>query len=123
MASIAGVSLSIPRVLANPSSDSPKITASLKPTWVKMPTTRMHLRPLRAVPDQGMSDKLASRIANAQESCADDPKSGECVVAWHEMEELSAASSHAWDKAKDSDRLETVQPPLTIYIGLNLGEN
>ncbi|KAM0071858.1 putative calvin cycle protein CP12 [Helianthus debilis subsp. tardiflorus] len=102
--SIAGVSLSIPRVLANPSSDSPKITAS---PWVKMPTTRMHLRPLRAVPDQGLSDKIASSIANAQESCADDPKSGECVAAWDEVEELSAASSHARDKAKDSDPLET----------------
>ncbi|KAL9998992.1 putative calvin cycle protein CP12 [Helianthus debilis subsp. tardiflorus] len=122
MASIAGVSLSIPRVLANPSSDSPKITASLKPTWVKTPNTRMHLRPLRAVPDQGLSDKIGSSIPKAQELCADDPKSGECVAAWNEVEELSAASSHARDKAKDSYPLEIVRPPL-IYIGMNLWEN
>ncbi|KAI3741750.1 hypothetical protein L1987_59425 [Smallanthus sonchifolius] len=106
MASIAGVSLSIPRVLANPSSDSPKIAASLKPTWVKMPTTRMYLRPVRAAPE-GLSEKIATSIENAKESCADDPTNGECVAAWDEVEELSAASSHARDKAKDSDPLET----------------
>ncbi|KAI3800900.1 hypothetical protein L1987_28999 [Smallanthus sonchifolius] len=110
MASIAGVSLSIPRVLANPSSDSLKIAASLKPTWVKMTTTitsaRMYLRPVRAAPE-GLSEKIASSIENAKESCADDPTSGECVAAWDEVEELSAASSHARDKAKDSDPLET----------------
>ncbi|KAL8191977.1 hypothetical protein R6Q57_028098 [Mikania cordata] len=111
MASIAGVSLSIPRVLANPSSDSPMtIAGSLKPSWVKMPTTitsaRMYLRPVRAAPE-GLSEKIATSIQNAQESCADDPTSGECVAAWDEVEELSAASSHARDKAKDSDPLET----------------
>ncbi|KAL9995591.1 putative calvin cycle protein CP12 [Helianthus debilis subsp. tardiflorus] len=87
-----------------------------------MPTTRTHLRPLRAVPNQGLSDKIASSIANAQGSCADDPKSDECVAAWNEVEELSAASSHAREKAKDSVPLEIVRPPLMIYICLNLGE-
>ncbi|KAK9055864.1 hypothetical protein SSX86_026951 [Deinandra increscens subsp. villosa] len=115
MASIAGVSLSIPRVLANPSSDSPKLGASLKPSsWFKPPTTTaaitsgrmMYMRPARATPD-GLSEQIATSIEAAKESCADDPASGECVAAWDEVEELSAASSHARDKAKDSDPLET----------------
>ncbi|KAI3693809.1 hypothetical protein L1987_76761 [Smallanthus sonchifolius] len=108
MASVtAGVSLSIPRVLANPSSDSPKITATLKPTWVKMPTNMTARKMyLRAAPE-GLSEKIAASIESAKESCADDPASGECVAAWDEVEELSAASSHARDKAKDADPLET----------------
>ncbi|KAI3787483.1 hypothetical protein L1987_41988 [Smallanthus sonchifolius] len=107
MASIAGVSLSIPRFLANPSLDSPKITAGLKPTWVKMPTTMTSRRMfLRAAPE-GLSEKIAASIESAKESCADDPASGECVAAWDEVEELSAASSHARDRAKDADPLET----------------
>ncbi len=64
------------------------------------------LRPVRAAPE-GLSEKIASSIKSAEESCADDPKSGECVAAWDEVEELSAASSHARDKAKDADPLET----------------
>ncbi|KAI3679549.1 hypothetical protein L2E82_51212 [Cichorium intybus] len=110
MATMAGVSLSIPRVLANPSSDTPKVPSGLKSSWVKMPTKmnsgRMYLMPVRAAPE-GLSEKLASSIESAKESCADDPASGECVAAWDEVEELSAASSHARDKAKDSDPLET----------------
>ncbi|KAK1420451.1 hypothetical protein QVD17_22063 [Tagetes erecta] len=108
MASIAGVSLSIPRVLAKPSSDSPKFTTTLKPSHVKLPiiTSRgMYMKPMRAAPE-GLSDKIATSIVNAEESCADDPTSGECVAAWDEVEELSAASSHARDKAKLADPLE-----------------
>ncbi|MTV28506.1 hypothetical protein FKB34_17050 [Glycocaulis profundi] len=62
--------------------------------------------PIKAAPDS-LSEKIASSIENAKESCAEDPASGECVAAWDEVEELSAASSHARDKAKDSDPLET----------------
>ncbi|KVI12464.1 calvin cycle protein CP12-1, chloroplastic [Cynara cardunculus var. scolymus] len=106
MATISGVSLSIlPKVL---SSDSPK---GLKSPWVKMPTatsTRMRSGRMyvRAAPE-GLSEKIASSIESAKESCAEDPASGECVAAWDEVEELSAASSHARDKAKDTDPLET----------------
>ena len=110
MASIAGVSLSIPRVLASPSLDSPKLTAGLKPAWVRMPVTlttrRLHLMPVRAAPE-GLSEKIADSIKSAEESCKEDPAGGECVAAWDEVEELSAASSHARDKAKDTDPLET----------------
>ncbi|KAK9076540.1 hypothetical protein SSX86_004874 [Deinandra increscens subsp. villosa] len=106
MASIAGATLSIPRVLANPSSDSPKLTAGLNPSRVNMSSGRMYLTRVRAAPE-GLSDKIAASIESAKESCADDPASGECVAAWDEVEELSAASSHARDKAKDTDPLET----------------
>ena len=61
---------------------------------------------VRAAPE-GLSEKIASSIEHAKESCAEDPASGECVAAWDEVEELSAASSHARDKAKDTDPLET----------------
>ncbi|KAL4572178.1 hypothetical protein LXL04_018947 [Taraxacum kok-saghyz] len=107
MATMAGASLSIPRVIASPSSDSPKVLSGLKS--VKMPTRmnsgRVYLMPVRAAPES-LSDKIASSIESAKESCADDPVSGECVAAWDEVEELSAASSHARDKAKDTDPLE-----------------
>ncbi|EMS48211.1 hypothetical protein TRIUR3_21408 [Triticum urartu] len=42
----------------------------------------------------------------AQETCSEDAASGECAAAWDEVEELSAAASHARDKLKDSDPLE-----------------
>lgn len=71
-----------------------------------MTSSRMYLRPVRAAPDS-LSEKIATSIENAKETCADDPVSGECVAAWDEVEELSAASSHARDKAKDADPLET----------------
>ena len=56
---------------------------------------------------EGLSEKVQESIKNAQEACAGDPVSGECVAAWDEVEELSAAASHARDKKKDSDPLET----------------
>ncbi|KAK1408918.1 hypothetical protein QVD17_41079 [Tagetes erecta] len=108
MASITGITLSIPKVLINPSFDTPKLT--IKPTCVKMPiimsSRRTYLAPVRAAPE-GLSEKIAASIESAKESCKDDPVSGECAAAWDEVEELSAASSHARDKAKDSDPLET----------------
>jgi hypothetical protein len=45
-------------------------------------------------------------IKNAEETCAGDATSGECVAAWDEVEELSAAASHARDKKKLDDPLE-----------------
>ncbi|KAE8665400.1 Calvin cycle protein CP12-2 [Hibiscus syriacus] len=61
--------------------------------------------PVRAAPD-GISEKVEKSIKEAQEACSDDPASGECVAAWDEVEELSAAASHARDKKKDDDPLE-----------------
>ncbi|CAA0388068.1 unnamed protein product [Arabidopsis thaliana] len=68
----------------------------------------MKLKPIRAAPEGGISDVVEKSIKEAQETCADDPVSGECVAAWDEVEELSAAASHARDKKKadGSDPLE-----------------
>ena len=63
------------------------------------------VQPLRAAPEQ-ISKKVEESIKSAQETCADDPVSGECVAAWDEVEELSAAASHARDRKKESDPLE-----------------
>ena len=64
---------------------------------------------VKATSEGGMiSDKVEKSIQEAKETCADDPVSGECVAAWDEVEELSAAASHARDKKKagGSDPLE-----------------
>ncbi len=114
MAAIAGVSLTTPRIMAKVS-DSPKFP-SIKSPWLNhpwMPTTttiqfrsgRMYVRPVSAAPDS-ISEKVAESIKAAEETCSDDPVSGECVAAWDEVEELSAAASHARDKNKGTDALE-----------------
>lgn len=68
----------------------------------------LRIQPVRAAPDK-ISEKVEESIKNAQEACAGDPTSGECVAAWDEVEELSAAAKDARDKQKekDSDPLET----------------
>uniref|UniRef100_A0A0E0C0Y7 CP12 domain-containing protein n=1 Tax=Oryza meridionalis TaxID=40149 RepID=A0A0E0C0Y7_9ORYZ len=54
-----------------------------------------------------ISDKMSESIDKAKEACAEDKASGECAAAWDEVEELSAAASHARDKLKEtSDPLE-----------------
>ncbi|KAG6517255.1 calvin cycle protein CP12-1, chloroplastic-like [Zingiber officinale] len=54
-----------------------------------------------------LSEKVAESIKNAEETCAGDAASGECAAAWDEVEELSAAASHARDKLKaNSDPLD-----------------
>ncbi|CAN0888791.1 Calvin cycle protein CP12-1, chloroplastic [Linum grandiflorum] len=60
---------------------------------------------VRAAPDK-IQGKVEESIKQAEETCSDDPASGECVAAWDEVEELSAAASHARDKKKSSDPLE-----------------
>jgi len=50
---------------------------------------------------------ISESIKQAEETCSEDSASGECAAAWDEVEELSAAASHARDKAKDADPLET----------------
>ncbi|NBI05222.1 hypothetical protein D3Z37_20175 [Lachnospiraceae bacterium] len=66
----------------------------------------MFVGPVAAAPDK-ISEKVEESIKNAEEACAGDAVSGECAAAWDEVEELSAAASHARDKLKDSDPLET----------------
>ncbi|KAK3194270.1 hypothetical protein Dsin_025580 [Dipteronia sinensis] len=112
MATVAGLNLSSPRVFSR-ATDSPKAQSVKSPLlnnpW-KMPTRfgngRVYMQPLRAAPES-ISEKVEKSIQEAKQACEGDPASGECVAAWDEVEELSAAASHARDKKKDSDPLET----------------
>ncbi|PWA37933.1 chloroplast protein 12 precursor [Artemisia annua] len=56
---------------------------------------------------EGLSEKIAESIEHANEACVEDLVSGECVASWDEVEELSAASSHARNGKKDEDPSET----------------
>ncbi|KAK7337520.1 hypothetical protein VNO77_18099 [Canavalia gladiata] len=114
MATMAGVSVSSPRVLFKASGslqNSQPIKFTLSPSPARPGSIRsgrlVMIRPVRAVPEQ-ISEKVEESIKHAQEACAGDPTSGECVAAWDEVEELSAAASHARDKQKEkeSDPLE-----------------
>ncbi|XP_051141810.1 calvin cycle protein CP12-1, chloroplastic [Andrographis paniculata] len=67
---------------------------------------RIYVPPAAAAPDK-LSGKVEESIKKAEETCSDDPVSGECAAAWDEVEELSAAASHARDRQKESsDPLE-----------------
>ncbi|KAL0459770.1 UNVERIFIED_CONTAM: Calvin cycle protein CP12-1, chloroplastic [Sesamum latifolium] len=112
MAAVVGVSITTPKVFAKLSDSSkphPLKFSLLNSPWKKCTTQfshgRMYVRPVAAAPDQ-ISDKVEQSIKNAKEACSDDPVSGECAAAWDEVEELSAAASHARDKQKESDPLE-----------------
>ncbi|KAL7112520.1 hypothetical protein ACP275_04G007700 [Erythranthe tilingii] len=112
----AGVSITTPKIFAKASSDSsrshPINFSQLNSPWkgcgaVQFKQSRMFVvRPVAAAPDQ-LSQKVEQSIKDAQEACSGDPVSGECAAAWDEVEELSAAVSHAKDKSKDTDPLET----------------
>ncbi|GMJ09226.1 CP12 DOMAIN-CONTAINING PROTEIN 1, CP12 domain-containing protein 2 [Hibiscus trionum] len=112
MATLSSLSLVTPRAIANvpdPKNGGPVKAPYLNQPWKRvsqMGSRRMQaIRPVRAAPDR-ISEKVEKSIKEAQEACSDDPASGECVAAWDEVEELSAAASHARDKQKDSDPLE-----------------
>ncbi|XP_022770829.1 calvin cycle protein CP12-1, chloroplastic-like [Durio zibethinus] len=112
MATLSSLNLVTPRVVAN-------LPYSVKGSPVKVPylnqprkrvsqlgTGRMQvIRPVRAAPES-ISEKVEKSIKEAEEMCSDDPASGECVAAWDEVEELSAAASHARDRKKENDPLE-----------------
>ncbi|KAB2605025.1 calvin cycle protein CP12-1 [Pyrus ussuriensis x Pyrus communis] len=107
---VAGVSLSTPRSVLSKATVVPRAFHSLNvPTWRSYSSVgrRMTIvRPVSAAPDK-LSEKVAESIKSAEETCSDDPASGECVAAWDEVEELSAAVSHKRDNEKSSDPLET----------------
>ncbi|KAJ8535734.1 hypothetical protein K7X08_023454 [Anisodus acutangulus] len=105
MGSIAGVSLTTPRILSK-SSDSLKIQKfpSLKNPWKNSKSAQFGVS---AAPDNKLSDLVAESVKEAEETCAENPVSGECAAAWDVVEETSAAASHARDKKKEnSDPLE-----------------
>ncbi|XP_015891707.2 calvin cycle protein CP12-2, chloroplastic [Ziziphus jujuba] len=110
---VAGVSLSTQRVFSK-ATESPKVYG-VRSSWLNQPwkrssqfgygAGRMVVRPVYAAPDK-ISGKVEESIKQAEELCGEDPASGECVAAWDEVEELSAAASHARDRKKESDPLE-----------------
>lgn len=111
MATMASLNLSTPRVLAKATDTIPKaqpiakLNHPLKRTY-QFGSGRMQIQPVKTAPDS-ISEKVTESIKNAEEACSDDPASKECVAAWDEVEELSAAASHARDKKKEFDPLET----------------
>ncbi|XVF32891.1 hypothetical protein REPUB_Repub17cG0122100 [Reevesia pubescens] len=113
MATLSSLKLVTPRVVANEpdyTKGSPVKVPYLNQPWKRVSqlgyARRMQvIRPVRAAPDS-ISEKVEKSIKEAEEACSDDPASGECVAAWDEVEELSAAASHARVKQKDNDPLE-----------------
>ncbi|KAK3147461.1 hypothetical protein QOZ80_3BG0282620 [Eleusine coracana subsp. coracana] len=101
---VAIASLPAPRALLARSQAPPLQNAV---SFVSRPM-RAHRRlvAVAAATPSDLSNKVSESIKQAQETCADDPVSGECVAAWDEVEELSAAASHARDRNKGADPLE-----------------
>ncbi|XP_028771059.1 calvin cycle protein CP12-2, chloroplastic-like [Neltuma alba] len=113
MATISGVSLSSPRIVPRASDSSqkshtvnfPLLLAQRCPAKFGSGRVLASVRPVRAAPE-GISGSVEESIKNAEEACSGDPAGGECAAAWDEVEELSAAASHARDRKKESDPLE-----------------
>ncbi|XP_021904377.1 calvin cycle protein CP12-2, chloroplastic-like [Carica papaya] len=119
MATIAGINLTTSsRVLAKATDYSPKAPRSIRSPYLNQPWKKqsgihfgsgrlVHFRPARTAPD-GISERLAESVKKAEEMCESNPDTGECAASWDEVEELSAAASHARDrkKAEAADPLE-----------------
>ncbi|KAH6813903.1 CP12 domain-containing protein 2 [Perilla frutescens var. hirtella] len=108
MAAVAGVNVAGVKVFAKASESSPKSIkfSQLNSPWRRSASPLRRMMFVAAAPDK-ISEKVEESIKKAEEACAGDAVSGECAAAWDEVEELSAAASHARDKQKDSDPLET----------------
>ncbi|KAL4311582.1 hypothetical protein GQ457_01G054250 [Hibiscus cannabinus] len=113
MATLFSLNLAVaaPRMVAN-LPDSTKVSTFKAPClyqnrpWISLGCRRMQaIVAVKATPDR-ISEKVEQSIKEAQEACSDDPVSGECAAAWDEVEELSAAASHARAMLKDNDPLE-----------------
>ncbi|KAG1371352.1 Calvin cycle protein CP12-2, chloroplastic [Cocos nucifera] len=108
----AGVSFSFTKVATEPA-EFPKVQplhGRLLP-WAgghrAFPGRRTALVASAPSTPPGISEKVAESIKKAEEACEGNAESGECAAAWDEVEELSAAASHARDKLKgSSDPLE-----------------
>ncbi|KAK8540985.1 hypothetical protein V6N13_061033 [Hibiscus sabdariffa] len=116
MATLFSLNLAAPRMVANLPDSTKVSTVNFKAPclnqnqpWkrvISLGYRRMQaIVAVKATPDS-ISEKVEQSIREAQEACSDDPVSGECVAAWDEVEELSAAASHARDRQKDNDPLE-----------------
>ncbi|KAI6694606.1 hypothetical protein NL676_022316 [Syzygium grande] len=113
MATLAGANVSSPRLVTRPPCSSRPRPQSLGlPRLGRRPPGRIGGRSMRpvvvvaAAPEQ-IGEKVAESIKEAEEKCSENPVSGECAAAWDEVEELSAAASHARDRKKESDPLES----------------
>ncbi|KAF8089726.1 hypothetical protein N665_0498s0027 [Sinapis alba] len=102
-----GLNVATPRAFVRPVVARLSAPVRLNYPWKFSSMNRM-IMSVKATSEGGISDKVEKSIQEAKETCADDPVSGECVAAWDEVEELSAAASHARDKKKagGSDPLE-----------------
>ncbi|KAJ4904389.1 hypothetical protein Rs2_18340 [Raphanus sativus] len=102
-----GLNVATPRAFVQPVVARLSAPVRLNYPW-KFSSMKRMVMSVKATSEGGISDKVEKSIQEAKETCADDPVSGECVAAWDEVEELSAAASHARDKKKagGSDPLE-----------------
>ncbi|KAJ0259077.1 Calvin cycle protein CP12-1 [Hirschfeldia incana] len=102
-----GLSVAAPRAFVRPVVSRLSAPVRLNYPW-KFSSPKRMVMSVKATSDGEISNKVEKSIQEAKETCADDPVSGECVAAWDEVEELSAAASHARDKKKagGSDPLE-----------------
>ncbi|XP_074576406.1 calvin cycle protein CP12-1, chloroplastic-like [Curcuma longa] len=109
-AAAAGVSLSAPTIRAV------SVVVKVAPRSVRIGLQASHrraagrgLRVVASAPSTPpeISKKVEESIKKAEDACAGDSVAGECAAAWDEVEELSAAASHARDTLKaNSDPLE-----------------
>ncbi|XP_010506777.1 PREDICTED: calvin cycle protein CP12-1, chloroplastic-like [Camelina sativa] len=108
----SGLSVATPRVVVVP---AVRVSAPVRLNYPwKLGSMNRMVVVVKATSEGGISDKVEKSIQEAKETCADDPVSGECVAAWDEVEELSAAASHARDKKKAG-----VSDPLEEYCSDN----
>ncbi|KAL0896254.1 hypothetical protein Bca101_080215 [Brassica carinata] len=101
-----GLNVATPRAFVRPVA---RLSAPVRLNYPwKFSSMNRMVMSVKATSEGGISDKVEKSIQEAKETCADDPVSSECVAAWDEVEELSAAASHARDKKKaaGSDPLE-----------------
>ncbi|XP_047983032.1 calvin cycle protein CP12-2, chloroplastic-like [Salvia hispanica] len=106
-AAVAGVNFAAVKVFARASEQPKSVSFSqLNNPWRRSVSVPLRRMCVAAAPDK-LTNKVEESIKAAEEACAGDAVSGECAAAWDEVEELSAAASHARDKHKDSDPLET----------------
>ncbi|KAK3415394.1 hypothetical protein EUGRSUZ_H01016 [Eucalyptus grandis] len=106
MATLTGMNISSPRLAARPlRSSSPQPQSLGFPRLSRR--TPLRTRLVAAAAPEQIEEKVAESIKEAEETCSENPVSGECAAAWDEVEELSAAASHARDRKKESDPLES----------------
>ncbi|KAJ8636323.1 hypothetical protein MRB53_010590 [Persea americana] len=109
-ATVSGVSFSS-ATRAVTKTETPRSQNTLNFPWVKCPwktgfqRRSMHVRMATPTPER-IAEKVQESIEKAKEVCEGNTESGECAAAWDEVEEVSAAASHARQRQKEFDPLE-----------------